>query len=398
MAAMDYATIAENYNITPRGINFTTMFGRDTSALTNLLGIMRPIEKVPGTKLTSKRARVELNNATVQEADETPLSEAFVDEIEYADLELVPYRKQVSAKAVMKYGYADAVIRTDEEMRYEIEDKIMGDFYTYLNGGELGYAASTWQMALAMAKGVVVDKWKKMHKGITEVVGFANVLDLYEYLGSADVTMQTAFGLNYIQNFMGYRTLFLLSDDQIKRGRVIATPVENIDLYYINPANADFRNSGLNYEVDGVTNLIGFASQGIYSRNVTETYALYGMVLFAEYIDGIAVADVRSTLGAVTATSEAGTSAVGDTIIKVTSYVAPGDKIYFKAASGTAPAAPTFGAQFDATGWTEISAATETAGKLVSSTTNGHKFRIVEVNGAGQAVATVDGTVVAKAS
>lgn len=398
MSALDYATLSENIQTTPRNIDFVTRFGLNWQALMDILGIMRPIKKTPGAVIKSKRARVTLNNGNVTEGDVIPLSEAFVEEIPYVEMRLDKYKKQVTAEAINEHGYNDAVAMTDEAFLYELQDLVFGRACTYLNSGELGYAASTWQMALAMAKGLVLNKWKKMSRNVTEVVGFANILDLYEYLGGANVTIQTQFGLNYVQNFMGYRTLILLSDDEIARGRVIATPVENIVLYYVDPSDSDFARADLIYITDGVTNLIGFATKGDYDRAASNCYALMGMVLFAEYIDGIAVADVGSTLGAVTATSEAGTSAVGDTIIKVTSDVAPGDKLYFKAASGTAPAAPTFGAQFDATGWTEITAATETAGKLVSSTTNGHKFRIVEVNGAGQAVATVDGTVVAKAS
>ena len=64
--------------------------------------------------------------------------------------------------------------------------------------------------------------------------------DFYDYLGDAAVTVQTQFGLTYIQNFMGYSTLFLLSDPDIAQGTVIAVPVENIDLYYVDPGDSDF--------------------------------------------------------------------------------------------------------------------------------------------------------------
>ena len=123
----------------------------------------------------------------------------------------------------------------------------------------------------------------------------------------------------YIKNFMGYSTVFLLSDDEIKRGRVIATPVENIVLYYIDPADSDFARAGLDYRTDGETNLVGFHVQGNYSTAVSESFAIMGMTLFAEYQDGIAVADIDETpsLGMLTVTSAAGT-ATGDTKITVT--------------------------------------------------------------------------------
>ena len=129
-----------------------------------------------------------------------------------------------------------------------------------------------------------------MKKGISEIVGFCNILDAYAYLGAADITVQTLFGMNYIENFLGYSRLFLSSE--IPSGKVVATPVENLVLYYINPAESDFAKAGLEFRVDGDTPLIGFHVDGNYSTLVSESTALMGMVLFAEYIDGIAVIDI----------------------------------------------------------------------------------------------------------
>ena len=132
-----------------------------------------------------------------------------------------------------------------------------------------------------------------MAKDVTSVVGFANILDAYDYLGAADITVQTQFGINYIQNFMGYSTLFLLPasisrGSGIARNKVLATPAENIDLYYIDPSDSEYARLGLNYTTQGETNLIGFHAQGNYNTAVGETYAIMGMKLWAEYLDGIA--------------------------------------------------------------------------------------------------------------
>ena len=70
---------------------------------------------------------------------------------------------------------------------------------------------------------------------------------------------------------------------------MIALPVENIDLYYIDPSDSEFEQLGLSYTVEGETNLIGFHAQGNYSTAVGESYALMGMSLWAEYLDGVAV-------------------------------------------------------------------------------------------------------------
>lgn len=155
--------------------------------------------------------------------------------------------------------------------------------------------SSDLQAALAKAQGEVLNKFATMQKDVTEVVGFANILDAYDYLGAADITVQTQFGLTYIENFMGYRTLFLLPAKFIARNKVYATPVENLDLYYVDPGDSEFAKLGLSYTVQGETNLIGFHAQGNYSTAVGESFALMGMALWAEYLDGIANITVSGT-------------------------------------------------------------------------------------------------------
>lgn len=76
---------------------------------------------------------------------------------------------------------------------------------------------------------------------------------------------------------MGFSTVFLLSDEEIPRGRVIATPVENIVLYYVDPSTSDFARAGLVYTTDGETNLIGFHVEGNYHTAVSESFAIMGM-------------------------------------------------------------------------------------------------------------------------
>ena len=104
--------------------------------------------------------------------------------------------------------------------------------------------------------------------------------------------MQTMFGINYVENFMGYRTLFLLPEKYIASKKVIALPVENIDLYYVDPSDSDFAKLGLNYTVKGETNLIGVHVDGRLQPATGDMYAIMGMKLWAEYLDGIAVATV----------------------------------------------------------------------------------------------------------
>lgn len=290
--AKENLTVTNEMQVEARKIDFVTRFALNWEHLLTILGIMRPIRKQPGAVLKSKKAALTLVSGAVGEGEEIPYSKANIVETPYAEMTVEKFAKAVSIESIKDHGYDVAVGMTDDAFLFELQDNVTARFYTYLNTGSLTANETTWQRALAMAKGNVVNKFKQMHRTCTEVVGFANVLDLYDYLGDAAITVQSAFGFQYIKDFMGYKVVFLLSDAEIARGRVIATPVENIALYYVDPGDSDFAKAGLVYTTDGNTNLIGFHTQGNYNTAVSESFAIMGMTLFAEYLDAIAVIDV----------------------------------------------------------------------------------------------------------
>ena len=279
--------------VTARELDFVTRFEQNWEHLREILGIMRPIKKVPGAILKSKYAEGTLQSGEVAEGEEIPYSKFTVKEKPYAEMTIEKYAKAVSIEAIKDHGYENAVAMTDDQFLFELQTNVTNRFYTYLNTGELTSNQTTFQMGLAMAKGLVVNKFKKMHKNVTGVVGFVNVLDVYEYLGAANITVQNQFGFQYIKDFMGFNTIFLLSEDEVARGRIIATPVDNIVMYYVDPSESDFAKAGLVYTTGaGETNLIGFHTQGNYNTAVSEAFAIMGLTLFAEFIDAIAVITV----------------------------------------------------------------------------------------------------------
>lgn len=275
-------------SVTAREMDFVTRFGDNWEALRNILGIMRPIRKTPGTSLVSYTADVTLESGAVEPGEVIPYSKATITQAAKADLTIEKYAKAVPIEDVNKYGAEIAVEKSDDAFLTKLQNVVLTKFYNFLKTGTLTQTATTWQDALAKAQGEVLNKFATMQKDVTAVVGFANILDAYDYLGASDITVQTQFGLTYIKDFLGYSTLFLLPATQIARGTVIATPVENIDLYYIDPSDSEFARLGLSYTTQGETNLIGFHAQGNYSTAVGESYALMGMALWAEYLDGIA--------------------------------------------------------------------------------------------------------------
>lgn len=339
MPAKTNLIMTNDIQVTAREIDFVTRFERNWEHLREILGIMRPIKKQPGAVLKSKYAEGTLQNGKVGEGEEIPYSKFTVKEKTYAEMTIEKFAKAVSIEAIKDHGYENAVQMTDDEFLFQLQTNVTGRFYDYLKTGTLTSTETTFQMALAMAKGRVENKFKQMHRNVTGVVGFVNILDVYEYIGAADITIQNQFGFQYMKDFMGFNTIFLLSDSEIPRGQVIATPVENIVLYYVDPNESDFTRAGLVYTVSGETNLIGFHTQGNYTTAVSEAFAIMGLTLFAEYIDAIAVItiDETPTLGTLTVQSAEGTGS-GNTKITVTPEKENANNVYkYKVASAETP-------------------------------------------------------------
>jgi hypothetical protein len=282
-----------------REIDFVTRFDKNWDALRTILGIFKPIRKEPGTSLVTYEAQMKdetlQGGASVGEGEAIPFTQFKVVESKREDIVVEKYAKSLSLESVSKWGATVAIEKTDDAFMVELQNKVLKDFYTFLKTGTLKGTQKKWQKALAIAKGAVLNKFAGMNRNVTEVVGFANVMDFYDWLGDKEITVQTMFGLQYIKDFFGFSTLFLLPDDYIPAKTVIATPVENIDLYYIDPGDSDFKKLGLDYTTSGETNLIGFHAGGNYTNATGETYAIMGMKLWAEYLDGVCVVTVGTT-------------------------------------------------------------------------------------------------------
>jgi hypothetical protein len=388
MAAKANLIMTNDIQVTAREIDFVTRFERNWQHLRDILGIMRPIKKQPGAVLKSKYAEGTLQSGNVGEGEEIPYSKFTVKEKTYAEMTIEKYAKAVSIEAIKDHGYENAVQMTDDEFLFQLQTDVTSRFYDYLKTGTLTSTETTFQMALAMAKGRVENKFKQMHRNVTGVVGFVNILDVYEYLGAAEITIQNQFGFQYMKDFMGFNTIFLLSDSEIPRGQVIATPVENIVLYYVDPNESDFARAGLVYTVSGETNLIGFHTQGNYHTAVSEAFAVMGLTLFAEYIDAIAVItiDETPTLGTLTVTSAAGT-ATGDTKITVNPAKENSNNVYkYKVATD----AVTVGYGQNLRNWSTWD------GKADVKATTGQKITVVECDGTYKALNAGSTSVTAK--
>ena len=290
MAPKANLTMSANVEVRAREIDFVTRFGDTWESLREILSIMRMIRKENGTVLKTKSASVVLQDGKVGEGEEIPYSLASVEETPYGQIKIEKYAKAVSIEAVDEHGAEAAINMTDDAFLNELQGNVLDRFYAHLATGTLTSNEATFQMAVAMAIGKVKDKFKKMRKNHSKIVVWVNTLDAYKYLGAAELTVQSAFGIDYVENFMGADKMILSSE--IAEGKVIATPVDNIICYYVDPSNSGFRKLGLEYTVSGETPLIGFHANGNYSTAVGESFALMGLTLLTEYLDAIAVVSI----------------------------------------------------------------------------------------------------------
>ena len=88
MAVTANTTTTAQISVEVKELDFVTRFEQNWEALREILGIMRPIRKEPGTKLVASKATVTLQSGDVPEGDEVPLSQAVVEPVYYEDITL----------------------------------------------------------------------------------------------------------------------------------------------------------------------------------------------------------------------------------------------------------------------------------------------------------------------
>lgn len=382
-AAPENMTGQAQIQVRAREIDFVTSFGQNMQALLDAMGIARMIRKENGSVLRVREASGVLQSGDVAEGDIVPLSQYEVTEKDFDTIKIQKYKKGVSIEAIAEKGYEAAVAMTDEEFTADLQNVVMTKFYDMLKMGSLTSYESSWQMAFAMAIGRVKNKFETMGRTATGIAVWVNTLDVYKYLGAAQITMQTAFGVNYVRNFMGADIMFISS--QIPENTVIATPLNNIVAYYVDPSDSEFARAGLVYTTDPATGFIGFHVQGNYDRVISELNAIMGVRLFAEYLDAIAYISVGSsstqTLGALTVTSEEG-SETGATKITVNPQLASINGVYKYKTNASAATAVTYG--MDVKAWTRWDGVSEI------ETTNGYHVTVVEADENFKAVRSGD--------
>lgn len=272
-------------------IDFVSRITSNISELQNVLGITEMEPMSAGT--TIKIYKMEQTNTPEQVAEGETIKLTNVKRVLARTVELVlkKFRRNTPAEAIQKVGRNMAINQCDEKLVSGIQKGIKQDFFDMLLEGTGTAAGTGLQATLANAWG----KLNVFHEdeGATPV-HFLNPLDVAEYLGGAQITMQTAFGLSYVQDFLGLGTVVV--SPRVTQGKTISTAKENLHGAYI-PANSGDVAQSFGLTSDN-TGLIGMKHSADDTNATINTLAMSGVIFYPERLDGVFVGTITPAAGA----------------------------------------------------------------------------------------------------
>ena len=268
-----------------RVADFNLQFTGNLRKLTEALGITRKIAVQEGASLKMLKVTGNLESGNVAEGELIPLSHYETEEVAVGEVKLNKWRKGTTAEAILKGGYDQAVGATTDKMVKDIQKTIRGDLFKFMATGTGTATGATLQAALANGWGKLAVLFED---DAVETVYFLNPMDVSDYLGTAQVEMQTLFGMNYIKNFLGLGDVFLNSN--VPEGKYYATAKENIVLYYVNVGAGDIKSAfGLTTDETGYIGINEYPDKD--TARVIDL-VLSGVTFFPERQDGIVVGTI----------------------------------------------------------------------------------------------------------
>lgn len=270
-----------------RMVDFTYQFTGNISKLTEALGVTRKIAVQEGAALKAVKATGTLESGVVAEGELIPLSKYKTEPVTLAEAVLYKWRKATTAEAILKSGYDAAVGETTDKMVRDIQKTIRGDLFTALGKGTGTAEGAGLQAALAKGWGQLSVLWED---DAIEAVYFLNPLDVADYLAKAQITMQTAFGMSYVENFLGLGTVFFNSS--VPQGKYYATAKENVVMYFIDVADGDIADA-FNLTTDE-TGYVGIREYADNDHARVMDLVMSGVTFFPERLDGIVVGTISA--------------------------------------------------------------------------------------------------------
>lgn len=267
-----------------REVDFVSQFTHNSlSKLIEVLGVTRKIPMMEGTTMYVYTTTGTLQSGAVAEGEIIPLSRYATTKTPIGEITLHKWRKAVSAEAIKKSGYEAAVRDTDTALLRDVQKGVRTDMFNFLNGTITGSTTATGvglQAALANA-------WGKLQVAFeddsADAVYFLNPEDVADYLGGAQVTLQTVFGMNYVENFLGLGTV--ITSSRITKGTFVATAKQNLILYYLT------MNGDLARAFDLTADELGYigisSGHADKTRATVESLVMDGLQILVEYAGGV---------------------------------------------------------------------------------------------------------------
>ena len=270
-----------------REVEFTKMFSDSVDKLLEALSITRKVAKQAGTVLKTYKATGTLEDGAVAEGETIPLSKYTTEPENSKEITLLKWRKATSAEAIEEKGYEQSVTMTTDRMLRDVQKGIRTRFFDFLATGTGAAEGVGLQATIAQAWGQLQVKFED-----DEIASayFLNPLDVADYLSSANVTTQTAFGMTYLKDFLGMGDVFL--NTSVPKGKLYATAKENLILYYI-PVNGADLGEAFSFTADE-TGYIGIHEHPDYNDMTVKDTVVNGMELMAERIDGVVVGTINA--------------------------------------------------------------------------------------------------------
>ena len=267
-----------------REVDFVSQFAHNSlGKFLEVLGVTRKIRMMEGTTMYVYSTTGTLQSGAIAEGDIIPLSPYTTTKTAVGEITLNQWRKAATAAATKKSGYDAAVRDTDTALLKDVQKGVRTSLFNFLNGTITGSATASGtnlQTALADAWGQLQVKFED---DAAEAVYFVNPTDIADYLGTANITTQNTFGMNYVEDFLGLGTVIISS--KITSGTFVATAKENLIVYYLS-MNGDIA-SAFNLTADE-TGFIGIKS-GYQNeeRAQIESLVMSGVQILVEYAAGV---------------------------------------------------------------------------------------------------------------
>ena len=277
-----------------QSIDFVEQFGKSIKKLLEMLKIERRMTLPVGATIKTYSSKVTLDGTKVAKGDIIPLSKVETTEGDPIELAWDKKRKAVAIEDIQAYGFEQAVSKTDTELLRELQKKIKKNFFAQLAKGTTSVSGVGLQGAMAKAWGGVAGKFED--DDVT-TIAFVNPTDVADYLATAQITVQTAFGLRYVENFLGVDVAIMSTSVPAKT--LYATASDNLCLAQANMAGSEIAKA-FDFTTDE-TGIIGVTHDVNKQRLTAETVTASATVLFAERLDGI----VKATITAAAAAAKA---------------------------------------------------------------------------------------------